>query len=91
MGTERLFAWLFHLGGHPSAPLYTAQLFTVEYLQGDRGICVRVTREGTPMDLHRFWDGVITSGSNLTRLDNQSVIREELETDGWPPPELQEH
>src|SRR6266404_4990117 len=78
MGTERLLrlrgssTW----GGHPSALLHTAQLFTVEYLQGDRGgnkFCVRVTREGTPMDLHRFWDGVITSGSNLTRLRNEAT------------------
>jgi len=26
-----------------------------------------------PMDLHRFWDGVITSSSNLTRLRNQAT------------------
>jgi hypothetical protein len=25
------------------------------------------------MDLHRFWDGVITSSSNLTRLRNQAT------------------
>jgi hypothetical protein len=25
------------------------------------------------MDLHRFWDGVITSSSNLTRLRNQAM------------------
>jgi S1/P1 Nuclease len=28
---------------------------------------------GQPMDLHRFWDGVITSSSNLTRLRNQAT------------------
>src|SRR4030095_4310265 len=51
-------------------PLHTAQLFTVDYPQGDRGgneICMRVTQAGQPMDLHRFLDGVITSGQNLTR------------------------
>jgi hypothetical protein len=26
-----------------------------------------------PMDLHRFWDGVITSSSNLTRLRNDAT------------------
>jgi hypothetical protein len=26
-----------------------------------------------PMDLHRFWDGVITSSSNLTRLRNEAT------------------
>ena len=59
-----------------SHPLHTAQLFTVEYPQGDRGgneICVRVTQAGQPMDLHRFWDGVITSSSNLTRLRNEAT------------------
>jgi hypothetical protein len=44
--------------------------------EGDRGgneICVRVTQAGQPMDLHRFWDGVITSSSNLTRLRNEAT------------------
>jgi S1/P1 Nuclease len=30
---------------------------------------------GAPMDLHRFWDGVITSSSNLTRLRNEATAR----------------
>jgi S1/P1 Nuclease len=69
-------AWLFHLVGDVHQPLHAAQLFTVEYPQGDRGgneICVRVTQAGQPMDLHRFWDGVITSSSNLTRLRNDAT------------------
>src|SRR5262245_19216460 len=28
---------------------------------------------GQPMDLHRFWDGVITSSQNLTRLRNDAT------------------
>ena len=36
-------------------------------------ICVWVTPTGQPMDLHRFWDGVITSSSNLTRLRNDAT------------------
>jgi S1/P1 Nuclease len=73
-GAERkanALAWLFHLVGDIRQPLHTAQLFTVDYPQGDRGgneICVRVTQKKQPMDLHGFWDGVITSSSNLTRL-----------------------
>jgi len=42
-------AWLFHLVGGIHQPLHTAQLFTVEYPQGNRGgneICVRVTEGG---------------------------------------------
>src|SRR5262245_10502110 len=69
-------AWLFHLVGDIHQPLHTVQLFTVEYPKGDRGgneICVRVTQRGQPMDLHRFWDGVITSSSNLTRLRNEAT------------------
>jgi S1/P1 Nuclease len=69
-------AWLFHLVGDIHQPLHTAQLFTVDYPRGDRGgneICIRVTPTGQPMDLHRFWDGVITSSSNLTRLRNEAT------------------
>jgi S1/P1 Nuclease len=69
-------AWLFHLVGDIHQPLHTTQLFTVDYPQGDRGgneICVRVTQAGQPMDLHRFWDGVITSSSNVTRLRNEAT------------------
>src|SRR5215472_7674732 len=69
-------AWLFHLVGDIHQPLHTAQLFTVDYPQGDRGgneICVRVTQAAQPMDLHRFWDGVITSSQNLRRLRNEAT------------------
>jgi hypothetical protein len=69
-------AWLFHLVGDTHQPLHTAQLFTADYPTGDRGgneICVRVTQAAQPMDLHRFWDGVITSSSNLTRLRNEAT------------------
>ena len=76
-------AWLFHLAGDIHQPLHTAQLFTVEYPKGDRGgneICVRVTQAGQPMDLHRFWDGVITSSLNVTRLRNEATaLRNRLE------------
>jgi S1/P1 Nuclease len=57
-------------------PLHTAQLFTVDYPNGDKGgneICVQVTQAGQPIDLHRFWDGVITSSSNLTRVRNEAT------------------
>src|SRR5262249_42864963 len=63
-------AWLFRLVDDTHQPLHTVQLFTVDLPQGDRGgnqICIRVTQAGQPMNLPRFWDGVITSSSNLTR------------------------
>jgi hypothetical protein len=59
-----------------TSSLPTLQPFTIDYPQGDRGgneICVRATQAGQPMDLHRFWDGVITSSSNLTRLRNEAT------------------
>jgi S1/P1 Nuclease len=42
-------AWLFHLVGDIHQPLHTAQLFTVEYPNGDRGgneICVQFVVKG---------------------------------------------
>jgi hypothetical protein len=47
-----------------------------QYNQGDRGgneICIRVIQSGQPMDPHRFWDGVITSSQNRTRLRNEAT------------------
>jgi hypothetical protein len=32
-----------------------------------------IEEAGQPMDLHRFWDGVITSSSNTTRLRNEAT------------------
>ena len=69
-------AWHFHLVGDIHQPLHAVQLFTVDYPNGDRGgneICIRVTQTGQSMDLHRFWDGVITSSSNVTRLRNEAT------------------
>jgi S1/P1 Nuclease len=34
---------------------------------------LQVIQAGQPMDLHRFWDGVITSSQNLTRLRNEAT------------------
>jgi hypothetical protein len=68
--------WLFHLVGDIHQPLHTTQIFTIEYPRGDRGgneICVRVTQARQPIDLHRFWDDVITSSANATRLRNAAT------------------
>jgi hypothetical protein len=34
---------------------------------------MQMPQAGQPMDLHRIWDGVITSSSNLTRLRNEAT------------------
>jgi hypothetical protein len=69
-------AWLFHLVGDVHLPLHTAQLFAVEYPNGDKGgteFCVRVNSESQPTHLHRLWDSIITTSSNLTRLRNEAT------------------
>jgi hypothetical protein len=66
-------AWLLHLVGDIHQPLHTVQLFTREYPHGDRGgneVCVRLAPERAPLDLHRLWDGLITSTNNVGRLRN---------------------
>jgi hypothetical protein len=64
-------AWLFHLVGDVHQPLHTAQMFTRQYPNGDRGgneICVRVAADRTPLNLHALWDELITSTNNVGRL-----------------------
>jgi hypothetical protein len=54
-------------------PLHTVQLFTREYPNGDRGgneMCVRAPFKAAPIELHRLWDGVITSSANINRIRN---------------------
>lgn len=60
-------AWLLHLIGDLHQPLHTAQLFTREYPEGDRGgneICIRVAPERETLNLHMLWDGSIMSGDD---------------------------
>src|SRR5690349_23697914 len=66
-------AWLFHLIGDIHQPLHAIQLFSREYPNGDRGgieTCVRASLNGAPIELHRLWDGVITSSGNINRIKN---------------------
>src|SRR5262249_5150015 len=87
-------AWLFHLVVDIHQPLHPVQLFTVDYANGDRcgnEICVRVTQQGQPMDLHRFWDGVITSSQNLTRLRNERRSETARSFSGASLPNLRTH
>jgi len=66
-------AWLFHLVGDVHQPLHTVQLFTREYPHGDRGgneVCIRLAHGRAALDLHKLWDGLITSTNNVGRLRN---------------------
>jgi hypothetical protein len=65
------FAWILHLVGDVHQPLHTAQLFTRQYPEGDRGgneICVRMTASSVPVNLHLLWDGWLTSNSDTRTL-----------------------
>ena len=62
-------AWLFHLVGDVHQPLHAVQLFTREYPNGDRAgneVCVRTGLGRQALDLHRLWDGLITSTNNIS-------------------------
>ena len=73
------FAWLLHLVGDVHQPLHTAQLFTREYPEGDRGgneICVRVTATSVPMNLHMLWDGLLAvSGDTRVLTSTAAELR----------------
>jgi hypothetical protein len=64
-------AWLFHLVGDVHQPLHTAQMFSRQYPDGDRGgneVCVRVSADGPAINLHALWDRLITSSKKVGRL-----------------------
>jgi len=66
-------SWLFHLIGDIHQPLHAVQLSSREYPHGDRGgieMCVRPSLNGAPIELHRLWDGLITSSGNVNRIRN---------------------
>jgi hypothetical protein len=66
-------AWLFHIVGDVHQPLHTVALFTREYPDGDRGgneFCIRPTLNSAKMNLHKFWDDMLTRTDNYTTLRN---------------------
>lgn len=83
--------WLFHLVGDVHQPLHSAQLFTTEYPNGDRGgnlICVRSTSAGKPIALHSLWDGLITSSRDYGQIKNTATALRNRE--GFTRNQLQE-
>jgi hypothetical protein len=63
--------WLFHLVGDIHQPLHSLQMFTTDYTNGDgdgNQICVRPGEASKPMNLHQFWDGLLTSTNNVRTL-----------------------
>ncbi len=65
--------WLFHLVGDVHMPLHAVALFTETFPQGDRGgtrFYVKVTATAEPINLHYFWDGLITNSERYTDARN---------------------
>jgi hypothetical protein len=69
--------WLFHLVGDVHQPLHTSQLFSVDYPNGDQGgnqICIRTRPGNQPVNLHSFWDEVITRSERLPVLQKLATF-----------------
>jgi hypothetical protein len=65
--------WIFHLTGDIHQPLHTSSLITQDYPTGDRGgnaVCIRVSQDRAPLDLHKFWDDLLISSNNRVTLKN---------------------
>ena len=63
--------WIFHLTGDVHQPLHSVALFSTDYPapKGDAGgtkAFIRVTEDSETINLHRFWDDLIT-GTEDTR------------------------
>ena len=86
--------WLFHLVGDIHQPLHSVQIFTTDYPDGDRGgnlICVRASETGSPMDLHRLWDGLLTSSNNVRTIKNMATeLRSRFPKAGLTEPAIAE-
>ena len=60
--------WVFHLVADIHMPLHATSLYTETYPDGDRGgnrFYVKVGPDGKGMNLHYFWDGLITGSTDF--------------------------
>src|SRR5262249_37834984 len=65
--------WLFHLVGDVHQPLHTTALFSREFPDGDRGgnlFKVVAGEGGRIVDLHYFWDGLVTGSEDYRQAKN---------------------
>ena len=65
--------WLFHLVGDVHMPLHACSLHTEVYPDGDRGgnsFFVKVGPDGKGINLHYFWDGLITGSTDFRTVKN---------------------
>lgn len=67
--------WLFHLIGDCHQPLHCVTVYTTDYKErdGDRGgnrQYIRVEEGSRPINLHYFWDGLITNSEDYGTVRN---------------------
>ena len=68
--------WLFHLVGDVHMPLHACSLHTEVYPDGDRGgnsFFVKVGPDGRGLNLHYFWDGLITGSTDFREVRNTAT------------------
>ena len=82
--------WVCHLVGDIQQPLHAATLFTTDYPEGDRGgnrFWVKVSPDGKAINLHYFWDGLLSNSDRFTDVRNTATelrLRPELARDKLP-------
>lgn len=87
--------WVCHLVGDIHQPMHTTSLLTAEYPEGDRGgnrFWVKVTPDGKPINLHYFWDGLLTTTDTFRDAKNVAAelrLRPKFARDKLP--ELKQH
>ncbi|MGL6072747.1 MAG: S1/P1 nuclease [Fimbriiglobus sp.] len=68
--------WLFHLIGDIHQPLHSVSLFTEKFPKGDRGgtrFYVKVTQDRRAINLHAFWDDLITTTDDFRTARNIAI------------------
>lgn len=90
--------WVLHLIGDAHQPLHSTSLFTEKFqkdgtkLVGDRGgtrFYIRKKAGSSPMSLHSYWDGLVTTNSSYAGnrkevdklMENPAHAKEKLATD----------
>ena len=68
--------WLFHLIGDIQMPLHATSLFSETFPQGDRGgtrFYIKVKADSKPINLHWFWDDLITGSDDFRDVRNKAI------------------
>jgi hypothetical protein len=68
--------WVFHLVGDVHQPLHVVSRFSKRFPKGDRGgsACyIRATEKNAPINLHKFWDDLITGSEGFQSVRNTAI------------------